>query len=156
MFAAKPAKPLLPEVVGYGEDGVNVTFMEPEPETERKFGGEMDEDPWELRPVGGYELEKRGKGGYPAEFYVIYRRKGSDVIQRTGKKRMYDPYDQTWIVIENLEKDTVYEFATVPVNSEGPGPQSDWAIGLTGGIVRKYTCFDVSIFKLLIIEFCNT
>ncbi len=138
-FLELPAKPLLPEVVGYGEDGVNVTFQEPLPKTFRKFGGEMDEDPWELRPVGGYEMENYGVGGYPANFYVKYRLQNSrDTPMKTAKKQMWGPPDQTWIIIEHLEKDTVYEFATVPVNDMGEGPQSKWAIGLTGGIVRKY------------------
>ena len=128
-----------PEVVGYGEDGANITFMEPAPKTLRKFGGEMDEDPWELRPVGGYEMENLGVGGYPEKFYVVYRRKGlNDALRKTSMRQMWGPRDQTWIVIEKLQRDTVYEFATVPVNGKGEGPQSEWSIGLTGGIVRKY------------------
>ncbi|CAB4021408.1 fibronectin type III domain-containing -like, partial [Paramuricea clavata] len=131
-----PAKPLIPEVVGYGEDGVNVTFMEPIPESLRKFGGEMDEDPWELRPVGGFENEHVGVGGYPERFYVVYRRKyTNDKLKRTSEKLMWGPRDQTWIVIEKLQKDTVYQFATIPVNYVGKGPRSEWADGLTGGIV---------------------
>ena len=138
-FSELPAKPLPPEVVGYGEDGANITFMEPAPKTLRKFGGEMDEDPWELRPVGGYEMENLGVGGYPEKFYVVYRRKGlNDTLRKTSMRQMWGPRDQTWIVIEKLQRDTVYEFATVPVNGKGEGPQSEWSIGLTGGIVRKY------------------
>ena len=99
----------------------------------------MDEDLWEFRPVGGYENENIGVGGYPALFYVIYRREGSYLPpKRTEMKQMWGEQDQTWIVIENLEKDTVYEFATIPKNDKGEGPQSKWVRGLTGGIVRKY------------------
>jgi hypothetical protein len=113
--------------------------MEPKPILLRKFGGEMDEDPWELRPVGGFENEHEGVGGYPARFYVVYRRKHTnDKLKRTSEKLMWGPRDQTWIVIEELQKDTVYQFATIPVNDEGEGPISEWADGLTGGIVRKY------------------
>ena len=144
-FSEKPAQPLPPEVVGYGEDGVNVTFMEPLPKTLRKFGGKMDEEPWELRPVGGFEMENLGVGGYPERFYVVYRRHNSnDELKKTKMRQMWGPRDQTWIVIEKLQKDTVYEFATVPVNSLGEGPRSKWVNGLTGGIVRKY-CFALMV-----------
>lgn len=140
LILALPAKPLLPEVVGYGEDGVNVTFMEPEPKKLRKFGGELDEDPWEYRPVGGYEMENLGVGGYPERFYVVYRRKDTDdKLSKTKMKQMWGAKDQTWIVIEKLQEETVYEFATVPVNSIGEGPRSDFAQALTGGIVREYS-----------------
>ena len=116
-----------------------MTFLEPKPEFLRKFGGELDEDPWEYRPVGGYELEQRGVGGYPERFYVLYRKANTkDKPKKTLQKEMWGPQDQTWIVVEDLEMDTMYEFATVPVNKLGEGPQSDWALGLTGGIVRKY------------------
>ena len=99
----------------------------------------MDEDPWELRPVGGFEMENEGVGGYPEKFYVIYRRANTnDKPKETEWKQMFGEQDQTWIVIENLKKDTVYEFATIPVNALGKGPQSEWVRGLTGGIVRKY------------------
>ena len=117
----------------------------------------MDEDPWELRPVGGYEMENEGVGGYPERFYVIYRRLNTnDKPRKTEMKQMFGEQDQTWIVIENLEKDTVYEFATIPVNELGEGPRSEWVRGLTGGIVpaiEKLHWYQRDWFIALIILF---
>ena len=83
-------------------------------------------------------MEHRGRGGYPEFFKVLYRKVGEKNFAETSMRQMYSERDQTWIVIENLEKYTLYEFATVPINTkEGNGPMSDLAYALPGGIVRK-------------------
>ena len=129
---------MTPHVVGYGEDSVNVTFMEPRPTFIRKLGGEIYDDPWEYRPVGGFENEHHGTGGYPERFYVLYRKAERNVVyQKTELKQLWGEKEQTWIVVDDLERFIVYEFITVPVNDLGEGPQSDSAIAVPGGIVRK-------------------
>ena len=128
---------MVPEVVGYGADGVNVTFMEPLPIIITKYAGPIDEDPWEQVPVDGFDMEHKGTGGYPERFRVLYRKVGEAKFRKTESKQMYSERDQTWIIIENLEKFALYEFATLPNNKQGDGPMSDLAIALPGGIVRK-------------------